>query len=383
MFGDSGRFRHTTEIQKNRFKLRLISINKQDSEPSSKRFSGLMSIMFQHKKWVTTLLSVFIFVPLFANAGFFSLSVIFGENSTQRKEPDTQEVAMNSQTVPLLEAAINLDPDPAKGGADINTVEDKALIAESGVGGSFVEISEKKNSKISVYEVKTGDTLSQIADMFQVSVNTIRWANDFEGSIHPGQKLVILPISGLKHTVKSGGTIDDIAKIYHANAREIALFNGISEEKYLEAGEEIIVPYAERETPKNTPSKKIASGTSSSKSSSGSSWLIRPVSGGYKSQGIHGYNAVDLAGKTGSAVYAAAGGKVIISKSSGWNGGYGNYVVIEHSNGIQTLYGHLNSVNVKQGEWVDQGQTIGGLGNTGRSTGPHLHFEVRGGKNPF
>lgn len=323
------------------------------------------------------------FYPIGVSAGFFSFGVIFGEDNTKKEESESAK-NLNSQNLPLLQAAINIDPDPAKGGADINTIEDKALIAESGVGGSFVEISEKRNSKISVYTVKTGDTLSQIADMFNVSVNTIRWANDFDGAIQPGQELVILPISGLKHTVKSGGTIADIAKIYHADVREIALFNGISEDKYLEAGEVVIVPYAEKETPKTTSSSKLAkSSGSSSSSSSGNSWLIRPIDSGYKSQGIHGYNAVDLASKTGVPVHAAASGKVIISKTSGWNGGYGLYVVIEHSNGVQTLYGHLSSVNVNSGQWVNQGETIGALGNTGRSTGPHLHFEVRGAKNPF
>jgi len=324
---------------------------------------------------------IFVFYPVFAHAGFFSLGVIFGNNNAQIEEPKKEIKVLNSQTMTLLQAATNLDPDPAKGGADINTIENKALVAESGVGGSFVEIAEKKSSKISVYEVKPGDTLSQIADMFQVTSNTIRWANDFEGAIQPGQQLVILPITGLKHTVKSGGTIADIAKIYKADVREMALFNGISEDKYLEAGDIIIVPYAEKQT--SGAEKEKTKSKSTSNTNYSSSWLIKPISGGYESQGIHGYNAVDLATKPGTTVWAAASGKVIIAKASGWNGGYGNYVVIEHPNGVQTLYAHLNSVSVKSGQWLEQGQTLGSSGNTGRSTGPHLHFEVRGGKNPF
>jgi LysM repeat protein len=220
------------------------------------------------------LLPIFIFSPLFAYAGFFSLSTIFGDNNPQTVGPEQKKLALNSQTMNLLQAAINLDPDPAKGGADISTVEGKALVAETGIGGSFVEISEKKNSKIAVYEVKEGDTLSQISDMFQVSMNTIRWANDFTGDIHPGQKLVILPITGVRHTVKEGGTIDDIAKIYNADSREIALFNGIPESKKLETGDEIIVPYAEKETPKVISNKKLAS-NASEKSSSKSSWASK------------------------------------------------------------------------------------------------------------
>jgi len=74
---------------------------------------------------------------------------------------------------------------------------------------------------------------------------------------------------------------------------------------------------------------------------------------------------------------------VIVSKSSGWNGGYGQYVVVRHHNGSQTLYAHLATNAVGVGAWVAQGEVIGGMGNTGRSTGTHLHFEVRGARNPF
>lgn len=324
---------------------------------------------------------MFIF-PLSLNAGFFSLGITFGSSTAQRKEPESTSNKLTTQTLPILQTATNLDPDPAKGGADIQTVENKALVYETGVGGGFVEISERKNDQISVYEVKEGDTLSQISEMFNVSANTIRWANDFSGSIHPGQKLIILPISGIKHKVKNGGTIADIAKIYDADVREIALFNGITEDKYLEAGTEIIVPNAEPEQ-KTAPKTNRKNTKSSSSNYAVESWMVRPISGGYKSQGIHGYNAVDIASKPGATVVAAASGKVIVSKGSGWNGGYGNYVVIEHSNGVQTLYAHMQSVSVKSGQWVGQGDVIGSVGNTGKSTGPHLHFEVRGGKNPF
>jgi murein DD-endopeptidase MepM/ murein hydrolase activator NlpD len=294
----------------------------------------------------------------------------------------------NSQTAPLLQAATHLDPNPASGGADLNIIDSKALVAESGVAGGFVEIEKKKNDQISIYQVKEGDTISQIANMFDVSVNTIRWANNLDRAIAPGDQLVILPISGIKHKVKSGGTITDIAKLYKADAREIALFNGISIDTALTAGQEIIVPNVdlEIEEPKKKSSKNVASskGSSTSSGSSSSSWLIRPISGGYRSQGIHGYNAVDLAAPVGTPIYAAASGTAIIAKGDGgWNGGYGSYVVIKHSNGAQTLYAHMNTVAIKQGQSVSQGAQIGTVGNTGRSTGAHIHFEVRGAKNPF
>jgi murein DD-endopeptidase MepM/ murein hydrolase activator NlpD len=222
--------------------------------------------------------------------------------------------------------------------------------------------------------------------MFEVSVNTIKWANGLDRAIAPGDQLVILPISGIKHTVKSGGTITDIAKKYGADAKEIALFNGVSVDSTLTPGQEIIVPNVDLQIEEKKPSKAIAKNTSSksSTSSGSSSWMVKPVNGGYRSQGIHGYNAVDLAAPVGTPIYAAAGGTVLIAKADGgWNGGYGNYVVIKHANGAQTLYAHMNSVAIGAGEKISQGVQIGTVGNTGKSTGAHLHFEVRGAKNPF
>jgi murein DD-endopeptidase MepM/ murein hydrolase activator NlpD len=98
---------------------------------------------------------------------------------------------------------------------------------------------------------------------------------------------------------------------------------------------------------------------------------------------MHGYNAVDLGAPVGTPITAAASGKVITSKQGGWNGGYGNMVVISHDNGTQTLYSHLSSNVVYSGQWVSAGEVIGYVGSTGHSTGPHLHFEVRGDTNPL
>ncbi|MBI3075361.1 MAG: M23 family metallopeptidase, partial [Parcubacteria group bacterium] len=107
------------------------------------------------------------------------------------------------------------------------------------------------------------------------------------------------------------------------------------------------------------------------------------VSGGRKTQGLHGFNGVDIGAPYGTPVYAAAAGTVIVSRPSGWNGGYGQYVVISHSNGTQTLYSHMGSIVASEGAYLEQGQILGYVGSTGRSTGPHLHFEVRGARNPF
>jgi len=90
-----------------------------------------------------------------------------------------------------------------------------------------------------------------------------------------------------------------------------------------------------------------------------------------------------LASSYGSAILASADGEVIISKNSGWNGGYGDYIVVKHANGTQTLYAHLSQSLVSVGQAVKQGDIIGAMGSTGKATGVHLHFEIRGAKNPF
>jgi len=111
---------------------------------------------------------------------------------------------------------------------------------------------------------------------------------------------------------------------------------------------------------------------------------MRPLVGGVRTQGVHGYNGVDLGAAEGTPFMASAPGEVIVARASGWNGGYGQYIVIRHDNGTQTLYAHASGIVVGIGQRVVQGQVIGYVGSTGRSTGPHLHFEIRGGpRNPF
>jgi murein DD-endopeptidase MepM/ murein hydrolase activator NlpD len=218
--------------------------------------------------------------------------------------------------------------------------------------------------------------------MFGVSANTILWANDIPrgGALKIGQQLVILPVSGIQYTVKKGDTVASLAKKYSADAEEIKSFNGI--EGGLTVGDEIVIPNGVEPTvPVVSAVKKfIANITSSYVQTNG--YFIRPAKGS-KTQGLHGKNGVDFSFRGGPDVVAAADGEVVVSASSGYNGGYGHYIVIKHSNGTQTLYGHLNENLVAAGATVSQGQLIGKIGNTGRSSGPHLHFEVRGGVNPF
>jgi len=301
---------------------------------------------------------------------------------------DLKAKAQNSQTIAFLEAAVNVDPNPAKGGGDITIVDGSALLPEVGPSGTIADIeSNEHQGKVSLYVVHKGDTLPQVAKMFGVSVNTVLWANDLDrgAALRDGQTLVILPINGVQHTVKKGDTIQGIAKKYGGSVAEVLEFNDIDTAKNLSIGDTIVVPNG---TESNVGLAKTTTQTHRIASTpSYSGYYMHPVPDGHKTQGIHGYNGVDYGAPIGTPVYSAAEGSVIVSRfrtlSDPWFGGYGNYIVIEHPNGTQTLYGHLSAVYVAVGARVDKGQSIGEVGNTGKSTGPHLHFEVRGAKNPF
>ena len=236
--------------------------------------------------------------------------------------------------------------------------------------------------RISIYVVRPGDTLSEIATLFNVSVNTIAWANNLSTrTIREGQTLVILPISGVRHTIVKGDTIAKVAKKYKADAEEIAQYNDLSLDSSLAVGEIILIPDGEI-TPivsPTAPRPRVLGGGGPTIAG----YYIRPMVNGVRTQGLHGYNGVDIAGPYGEPILAAAAGTVIVARSGGWNGGYGSYIVIAHNNGTQTLYAHLGQVDVYPGQLVAQGQVIGKEGATGRSTGAHLHFEIRGAANPF
>jgi murein DD-endopeptidase MepM/ murein hydrolase activator NlpD len=299
----------------------------------------------------------------------------------------------------LLAAALNPDPDPSKGDSDLTVSDGSALVANTGPDGSLPAESSSSNAggSISVYTVEEGDSISTIADHFGVSVNTILWANDLtiHSTIKPGMTLVILPVSGVEHTVSKGETLSSIAAKYKASAGEIATFNGLDADATVVMGSKLIIPGGEaasaaskKPVAKASTAKKSATKSTAARSdlgkASGSGYFQNPVPGAILTQGIHGNNGVDLGAPSGTPIHAAAAGTVIISKGDGaWNGGYGSYVVVSHANGTQTLYSHMSRDIVSVGETVSKGEVLGYVGETGEATGNHLHFEVRGGKNPF
>ena len=337
------------------------------------------------------IIGISVILPLSVHAGFFDAFF----DTVSAKSPDSVEYANtdSAQGVPLLRAFLNTDSDPGTGGGDI-LVEDGALVPNGDGSGEESSVNIKtSNGEINLYVVREADTLSQIALMYDVSAKTILWANNITNpeKIRPGDTLVILPITGVRHVVKAGDTVASIAKKYSESGatsqdiadtiEEVIAYNQLASAQDITVGDTIVIPDGTI-APPPSPSPSRTSGAIAT--GAGSSGFVNPLPGSVKTQGIHGYNGVDLSGVSiGSPVVAASGGEVIVAKSSGWNGGYGSYVVVKHPNGTQTLYAHLSSVSVVPGQAVTKGQKIGGMGNTGRSTGPHLHFEVRGARNPF
>jgi LysM repeat protein len=337
--------------------------------------------------------SLLFLAPALVSASVFSIPAIL---SSFTKEIEAAGGNQNSQTVSLLSPATNIDPSGATGGGDITLVGGTALLSEEGPSGTAADIAGDTSSAIiSVYTVHKGDTLGGIAKMYGVTVNTIVWANN-TSVIHEGDQLIILPITGVRYTIIKGDTVAGIAKKYKADANEIAQYNDLALDSPLTAGDTILIPNGEvpptaaqvAQSAHSSAIKRILKGaTEPFLGGSGpdiGSYFSWPVQGGVITQGLHGWNAVDIGAPKGNAIYAAAAGTVIIAKSNGaWNGGYGNYVVISHSNGTQTLYAHMSKVLTSVGAQVSQGNTIGKVGATGEATGPHLHFEVRGAVNPF
>lgn len=299
------------------------------------------------------------------------------------------ESVIPNATTPALDAPTNANAN-AGAGAPLPTSGDSALVAYTGPNGIPGDsIVLPASDRISTYIVREGDTLGEIAEMFGVSVNTVVWANGLKSArdVHPGDTLLILPVSGVEHKVARGDTLKSLATKYGGDAEEIAAYNGLDAGAPLSVGSTVIIPGGEIAAAPAAPKAKSGGNAPAPYHGGGgvsqNGYWTNPLPGARVSQGLHGWNGIDLTLARGAPIHAAAAGAVIVAKNGGWNGGYGNYVVVTHANGAQTLYAHLTNAAVANGQQVAAGQVIGYVGATGRSTGPHLHFEVRGAANPF
>ncbi len=247
--------------------------------------------------------------------------------------------------------------------------------------------AEESKSIITEYIVEEGDSLWSLAEKFSISIDTIRWANDLteKSVIKPGQRLVILPVSGIVHIIKEGDSVSKIAQVYKAKAEEIVAFNELVNEDDIYIGDVLVIPGGVMPTSQQKVSSGVPLAEGRFIAPVYSPYIITQGGHGYYDR-YYGYTAVDFSHSgysCGKPVIAAAGGTV---QRVGYDRVAGNYVRILHPNGVVTFYGHLNSILVSAGQQVSVGARIGLMGNTGYTigmTGCHLHFEVRGARNPF
>ncbi|PIR66378.1 MAG: hypothetical protein COU51_04225, partial [Parcubacteria group bacterium CG10_big_fil_rev_8_21_14_0_10_36_14] len=243
------------------------------------------------------------------------------------------------------------------------------------VGIDYTPSTDTKSTRTSIeyYIVQKGDTLGNIAERYGISLNTLLWANQLteRSYIRPGDKLTILPVSGVSHIVKKGDTLAAIASKYSAEQEKILEFNHLSDAGSLQVGQALVIP--EGKIVYVAPTLAYSSGFSS-KSYSSSGELLWPVPSRRITQYFSWrHPAIDIGLPTGSRLVAAEGGRVIYS---GWGTGYGYEILIDHGNGMKTRYGHCSRLYVRTGDTVERGELIALTGNTGWSTGPHLHLEV-------
>jgi LysM repeat protein len=331
---------------------------------------------------------VAISIPIFSGiktteASLFSIISDWFTGDDVEAQISQSSTTSNLQTLPILEPATNTDPNPINM-PDIEPIMYGDMLVPEIASAQSIEMAPV-NTKVSVYQVRPGDNVHVIAKMFGVSVNTVLWSNNLNSKsvLRPGDTLVILPITGITHTVAKGDTLQSITKKYKADLDEVLAYNDISLSSSIVVGQKILIPNAEINY--SVPTKYVA-GSNPAHDTDGPNYVgyySKPVKSGVKTQGLHGYNAVDFGAPVGTPIYASAGGTVIVSRDSGWNGGYGNFIIISHDNGTQTLYSHLSKNLVSVGQIVGQDDLIGRIGVTGKVTGPHLHFEIRGAKNPF
>lgn len=277
------------------------------------------------------------------------------------------------------------------------TLEGNAIVAplQPVVGEDVNEDSAGQRTKVIdthakpfIYTVEDGDTIAGIASKFGISTNTVLWANGLDGTdiIKSGDHITILPVTGVLHTVASGDTVSEIAKEYDAKSEQIIAYNSLGETAKLVVGQKIVVPdgyVAPRQTPQiaargtqttrdagDEPTPPPSDNTKGS--GNGFNW---PTTTKHISQYFKwGHTGIDIDNRARPSVFAAQSGTV---EFTGWLGGYGNLIIVNHGSGLTTYYAHLDKFYVSSGQKVTKGAAIGKMGSTGRSTGPHIHFEVR------
>jgi murein DD-endopeptidase MepM/ murein hydrolase activator NlpD len=240
--------------------------------------------------------------------------------------------------------------------------------------GVATQVSEKPRDQVITYTVEGGDTLARIGEKFGVSVDTIKWANDLKrDSLSVGQELKIPPVTGIVHKVREGETIYSISKRYKTDAQKIVNFpfNDFADLDTfaLNVGQTLIVPDGV------PPAAPAIAAPAPPIFAGGTGQFLWPAGGTITQYPVWYHNALDIANNAAPGIAAAGEGVVTLVEYLRY--GYGQHIVLNNGDGLSTLYAHLSEIYVKVGDRVARGQIIGKMGSTGRSSGIHLHFEVR------
>lgn len=310
-------------------------------------------------------------------AALFSAVLVFGVNGSYIK--NTQVAAT------VLQEEIQSDLAAQNEDVATNSILEAAEASE--------ETAKAVEPTLIEYTVKTSDTVEGIANTYGIKPSTITASNNLSANsaLSEGQKLTFPSVDGIVYKIKGGETLWDLSNLYKVSSEEIIAANKLENPDKLKLDQTIIIPKAEKFLALEATTSSSSKTSSSTKKSTTSKTTTvalnrgaRPASGSISSnfgeRWGRDHNGVDIASPTGTNIYAYQSGKVTFS---GWKNGYGNVVIISHGNGMETYYGHCSKLLVKAGQSVEKGQHIAEVGSTGRSTGPHLHFEVRKGGTPI
>lgn len=268
-------------------------------------------------------------------------------------------------------------------------VVDVPVVLDVALSPAFVPLTfvgRKPEHEFQIYRVERGDTPNGIAEKFGIQAATLLGGNpqlsQESNLLQTGVDLIILPIDGVLHDVQPGDSLESISSQYGVPVETIIGYapNNLEFPYRLYPETQVMVPGAVRDvfvwTPPTLDAVRGSSGSGVAPLIVGTGTFIYPVNSRNFTQYFwYGHPGIDIALGEGTAAVASDTGTVTFA---GWNlYGYGNLIVINHGNGYETFYAHLNGINVVPGQIVYQGNVIGSTGNTGNSSGPHIHFEVR------
>ena len=230
-----------------------------------------------------------------------------------------------------------------------------------------IPVKKKKSlmDKIQTHTVQKGETLWVIAQKYDINIDTLIGANNISNMnrIQPGEKIKILPVKGILYKIGPGENLSTISQRFGISIENIVQSNRIKDPNNVQPGKMLILPGAKPEFSYQDRLERL---------------FIKPVnariSSYYGRRWGRQHEGIDYAVNIGTKIRAIGAGKIVYS---GWARGYGKTIIIEHQKGLRTLYAHNSKLLVHSGEWVRRGEVISKSGNTGKSTGPHLHLEVQ------